>query len=373
MKQLLFLYATPNSPSNIQLIPDNTSVKLTWQDNASDESGYKVYRDGKFIAKLPKNSTTYTDSSLAPKTEYRYSVKATDNASEVVQQRLFVDAAGVGDKVFIKAGLYHEMVNVTKSSLIIEGERDASGKQLVDIRDSFIGKEYKQFAIASNYYNRIYQNEIYDNLGGVSSESNGKTEIYDNLFHNISSSSIYQEHKTSPLYIYNNRFYNVAFSLRVQLYTSGSKLAKRVWFFNNTVYNPLKAGTNFMFARSDKDTIPEDANLPKIYIYHNTFVGSDREYYSLPKVGKYIQAVNNIFYLSRPIIYNNAYFGVTSYNGFSGIDALSNHDNTNIDNQGESLWHFSNLRKQYTKRLYSSIRKECYKCRDRPLKKLYDK
>jgi hypothetical protein len=64
----------------------------------------------------------------------------------------------------------------------------------------------------------------------------------------------------------------------------------------------------------------------------------------LAKVGKYIQAVNNIFYLARPRVDKDMHFGVVSYNWFSGIDTFSNHDHTNIDNQGESLWQFSNLR-----------------------------
>ena len=627
-----FIWAVPASPSNLQFTnTSGSSVTLSWQDNASDESGYKVYRDDKLVAKLPANRTTYTDRALTPKTEYRYSVKATDDSAEVVQQTLFVDAingsndgdgsannpyktiqsaidgAGERDKVFIKAGLYHEMINVNKSSIIIERERTVNGKPLVtvhggervtvnwtqsaispltfetkdipyrtyamtlfedgvfkdiprldtakdnnisylnedlysqkqtydfkyvlalpkdfivkdiethattnywdgiealyaydeatgttyvrfrngdnpnnkklysskgqrvgswsnnqqgavfrihnqhhvtirglnidgaqngvliyganahhntienndmkngqnrvritedayendirdnkmhmvllskeyrpgawyypdsatnhDVKNSLTAVEYKQFAVSSNYYNRykreighstlspwddngvnltqagannrIYQNEIYDTLGGVSGDAKGKTEVYDNVFHHISSVSTYLD-GTAPFYVYNNRFYNVTFALRVQLYTSDASLAKRVWFFNNTVYNPLKAGTNFMFARSDETTIPIDANLPKIYIYHNTFIGSDREYYSLKNIGKYMQIVNNIFYLSRPIVYPSdeydTFYSVAAYNWFSDVDAISNHDETNIDNQGESLWHFTNLR-----------------------------
>jgi len=124
---LTTLLAVPNAPTKLSLTKTSSTVSLSWQDNATDESGYKVYRDDKIVAKLPSNSTSYTDRGLTPQTEYRYSIKATDDIAEVVQQTLFVDAvqgshdgdgssnnpfktiqsavdvAGVGDKVFIKA------------------------------------------------------------------------------------------------------------------------------------------------------------------------------------------------------------------------------------------------------------------------------
>ncbi len=37
------------------------TVNLSWPDNADNESGYHVYRDGAQIADLPPNSTSYTD------------------------------------------------------------------------------------------------------------------------------------------------------------------------------------------------------------------------------------------------------------------------------------------------------------------------
>lgn len=39
----------------------NLKTVLTWKDNADNESGYRVYRNGSLIADLPANSTTYTD------------------------------------------------------------------------------------------------------------------------------------------------------------------------------------------------------------------------------------------------------------------------------------------------------------------------
>lgn len=34
---------------------------VTWRDNATDENGYRIFRNGEAIVELPVNSTTYTD------------------------------------------------------------------------------------------------------------------------------------------------------------------------------------------------------------------------------------------------------------------------------------------------------------------------
>ena len=41
--------------------PNNYNVLLTWNDNANNEKGYRVYRNGQLITTLGKNSTTYDD------------------------------------------------------------------------------------------------------------------------------------------------------------------------------------------------------------------------------------------------------------------------------------------------------------------------
>lgn len=39
----------------------NMSITITWTDRATNETGYRVLRDGEVIAELPPNSTTYTE------------------------------------------------------------------------------------------------------------------------------------------------------------------------------------------------------------------------------------------------------------------------------------------------------------------------
>ena len=57
----------PNAPSNLIVLSATCSatsytVTLQWSDNAKNETGYRVYREGVLIATLPANSTGYTDS-----------------------------------------------------------------------------------------------------------------------------------------------------------------------------------------------------------------------------------------------------------------------------------------------------------------------
>ena len=55
----------------------STTNVLTWTDNANNENGYYVFRDGNRIADLPANSTTYTDTvNVSPGTQITYSVQA---------------------------------------------------------------------------------------------------------------------------------------------------------------------------------------------------------------------------------------------------------------------------------------------------------
>ncbi len=76
----LSLLATPNNPSNLQLqaLSEN-SVLINWKDNATDERGFKIFRDGVKIKTLPANITTFADTGLTKATTYTYKVVATDD------------------------------------------------------------------------------------------------------------------------------------------------------------------------------------------------------------------------------------------------------------------------------------------------------
>lgn len=77
-----------NNQSSIPLAPDNltaqalssSSIYLTWNDNSSNEIGFKIFRSsspgGGFaeIDSVPANSEEYTDSGLSPDSTYYYQV-----------------------------------------------------------------------------------------------------------------------------------------------------------------------------------------------------------------------------------------------------------------------------------------------------------
>jgi hypothetical protein len=77
----------PNAPTNLtgQISRSGTQyqVKLTWTDNASNETGYRVERctgstctSFASVASLAANTTTFTDATVSRRTTYRYRVAA---------------------------------------------------------------------------------------------------------------------------------------------------------------------------------------------------------------------------------------------------------------------------------------------------------
>lgn len=73
--------AVPTAPSSLAAAPSTASVKLTWADNASDETGYLIERqnaDGSYsqVGTAGANATTYTDSGLTSGQTYVYRVRA---------------------------------------------------------------------------------------------------------------------------------------------------------------------------------------------------------------------------------------------------------------------------------------------------------
>jgi RHS repeat-associated protein len=73
---------SPLSPNNLTATAvSETQVDLSWQDNANNETDYTVERainTGAFsqLAVLPKNFTSYTDSSVSAGTTYKYRISA---------------------------------------------------------------------------------------------------------------------------------------------------------------------------------------------------------------------------------------------------------------------------------------------------------
>ena len=78
----------PLSPTNLEIVsgPTQPAPRLTWKDNATDETEYKVTRIDFFVSpavsktySLPANSTSFTDTDAVAGKKYYYSVEAIRN------------------------------------------------------------------------------------------------------------------------------------------------------------------------------------------------------------------------------------------------------------------------------------------------------
>jgi fibronectin type 3 domain-containing protein len=84
------LTAVPLAPTEFFAVANAlgmpTLVSMTWTDNAINETGYQVLRNGAVIANLPANNSavpttmTYSDSTALPSTLYTYTVQAVNGA-----------------------------------------------------------------------------------------------------------------------------------------------------------------------------------------------------------------------------------------------------------------------------------------------------
>ena len=74
---LIILFAFAASAETAQI-----NALLTWQDNSSNEDGFKVLKGGVVIATVAPNTTTYTDTGIAPGATVCYSVVAFNSVGD---------------------------------------------------------------------------------------------------------------------------------------------------------------------------------------------------------------------------------------------------------------------------------------------------
>lgn len=73
----------PESPSSLSgEAVSQTNVYLNWCDNANDEDGFRVYRNGTVVGSVRANAETYQDKDLEAATTYQYAVKAYNDGGE---------------------------------------------------------------------------------------------------------------------------------------------------------------------------------------------------------------------------------------------------------------------------------------------------
>ncbi|MBN1786238.1 MAG: fibronectin type III domain-containing protein, partial [Candidatus Methanofastidiosa archaeon] len=70
----------PVSPTGVSAIGiSQTEVEISWTDASSDETGFRIFRDGTQIADIPTNMTSYTDTGLECGTVHSYYVLSYNN------------------------------------------------------------------------------------------------------------------------------------------------------------------------------------------------------------------------------------------------------------------------------------------------------
>jgi len=101
----------PAGPTNLLISPPNdnveTSLRLTWADNSSDEQGFKIERKAGSagfaqIAAVDSSITTFTDTGLTRDTSYTYRVRAWNAAgdSQYSEEAMGITAADPSARVF---------------------------------------------------------------------------------------------------------------------------------------------------------------------------------------------------------------------------------------------------------------------------------
>lgn len=73
----------PTAPFGLSANPVSyREVALTWVDNADNEDGFRIYRDGILIATVAANASAYRDINLGYATTYSYSISAYNESGE---------------------------------------------------------------------------------------------------------------------------------------------------------------------------------------------------------------------------------------------------------------------------------------------------
>jgi hypothetical protein len=73
----------PNAPSNLNASAVSQSqINLTWADNSSNETGFRLFREGLHVATLGAGATTYQDTGLECGRGYNYYIVAYNDAGE---------------------------------------------------------------------------------------------------------------------------------------------------------------------------------------------------------------------------------------------------------------------------------------------------
>lgn len=147
-----FNVPAPTAPSNLSATAtDAANVALTWIDNATTETSFRVERrdsSGTWtpLATLPANSASYTDSTVAPGTTYDYRVIAVNASGEGVSNIASATTPSIVLSSFLAA---HSDAYVQDGT--VAGTNYGTGSELVVKQSNagYIRQAYIKFDISS--------------------------------------------------------------------------------------------------------------------------------------------------------------------------------------------------------------------------------
>jgi len=83
----------PTAPSNVRktsITCGPLSLTIAWNDNSTNEAGFRVFRNNVLIATLSANTTTYTDNGIALGADYTYAVEAFNDQGTSARASQFI-------------------------------------------------------------------------------------------------------------------------------------------------------------------------------------------------------------------------------------------------------------------------------------------
>jgi hypothetical protein len=79
----------PAAPNQLRVrAVSSRRVDLSWNDRSNNEDGFRIYRNGSLIATVGANTTSYSDTTVRPRTRYCYQVAAYNAAGEARSSRV---------------------------------------------------------------------------------------------------------------------------------------------------------------------------------------------------------------------------------------------------------------------------------------------
>ena len=184
----------PLSPSNLAttLISEN-SLSLSWTDNATNETSYKIYKDEVLLETLNSNSTSLTITGLTKNTKYKFWVKSYNSDGESFPAELYVTTKGIYISEVSEGTSYTteflelynnhtSSTNLTGYKLVMVDASDNSSENVFDIGTDGDGGDVsipgKGFLVISRGANESTFTSGFSSFPSAASFYDGNTGLY---------------------------------------------------------------------------------------------------------------------------------------------------------------------------------------------------